>query len=530
MSPRAHKQESHMKESQKVCREANTQWSRDKLLLQTFALVSSIKVLLVPTYHSTDFEVHRNWLAITHSLPINEWYTNSESEWTLDYPPLFAWFEWLLSQFGKLVDPEMLKVDNLNYASGRTVLFQRATVMISDLALVYGVREMGKVYSTSFNSFAAFSFLTLCNMGLLVVDHIHFQYNGFLLGILLIAIANVSKQDQMSTLVGAGAFAVLLNLKHLYLYVAPPFIVWLLKWYCLRSGHFFLRLIQLGGIVLTVLAVSFGPFMTQLPEVLSRLFPFKRGLVHAYWAPNAWALYIGADKMLSLVWKRLGLPTTTKTAAMTGGLVQEGELSVLPTPTPLVAFIATFLAILPALIILFKRKQNLLKPRDFVECLVLCGLSSFIFGWHVHEKAILTAIVPLCVLATLDSFNARVFMILSAAGHTSILPLLFPKNLTILKITMLLTYSAASCVCLPKLHRTSLLKIHEWLYVAVLPLVTLYETLIHRIVFGEKLPFLPLAGTSVYCAIGVLYSWLLYYHNYSCGQMKETKTMKKKKR
>lgn len=197
----------------------------------------------------------------------------------------------------------MVKLYNLDYESWQTVYFQRASVVATELILLYALQfyvDSTPLQSKRAAHVAALSIIL--SPGLLIIDHIHFQYNGAMYGLLIWSLVLARCK---STLLSSGlVFAALLCFKHIYLYLAPAYFIFLLRTYCLSAKSIFrinfFNCIKLGGGIAAILSAAFGPFvaMDQIPQLFSRLFPFSRGLCHAYWAPNVWALYSFADRVL----------------------------------------------------------------------------------------------------------------------------------------------------------------------------------------------------------------------------------------
>ncbi|KAK5108786.1 glycosyl transferase [Meristemomyces frigidus] len=526
-------------------------------LLQTSLVATALKVLLWPAYRSTDFEVHRNWLALTHSLPLREWYHEKTSQWTLDYPPYFAYFEYTLSQLGRFADENMLHVSNLGYDSWNTIFFQRATVIVTEAVLIYALYlfiQSSPAASKKQSHAAAASILL--SPGLLIIDHLHFQYNGFLYGILILSIVLARKKSGL--LASGFVFAALLCLKHIYLYLAPAYFVYLLRGYCLGPRSIFdIRFgncVKLGLGIGAVFALAFGPFVYygQMEQVFSRLFPFSRGLCHAYWAPNVWALYSFCDRVL-IYGKIATMKVPLKDGAdlrltaapylklaidrdavnsVTRGLVGDTSFAVLPNISPRMTFILTLAAQIVSHPLKNAPRQQKLKPNiqthqpaliklfftptwhNFVSTLTLCGYASFLFGWHVHEKAILLVIIPFSLLALTDRRYLGAFRPLAVSGHVSLFPLLFTAMEGPIKVAYTVTWLVIVLLAFDWLApaspqpRVFLLDRFALLYIAVAIPLMVYCSLVHQLVFGARYEFLPLMFVSTYSAIGVVGSWL----------------------
>lgn len=516
-------------------------------LVNIWVVTLALKLLLSIGYHSTDFDVHRNWLAITRNLPISQWYLEKTSQWTLDYPPFFAYFELFLSYFV----PPIVKNDGCldivekgNYGIP-TVYFQRMTVIVSEIVLFGSLQwyiNTSKSHSAARRAYVVASSLVL-SPGLLLIDHIHFQYNGMMYGILILMI-NCARLEKY---LWCGAwFAILLCFKHIYLYLAPAVFIFLLRAYCLqlkidKSKNFISNsiglvrwgnLIKLGSIVLIIFIVAFAPFYKVLPNVIERLFPFSRGLTHAYWAPNIWAIYSFLDRLLIQIYKKVTLSqlplqkifkfdsellqNEDLIRSSTRGIVGDIEFLILPTISPKLTFVLTLFYQIMALIPLFLQPNF----RRFMGALTLCGYASFLFGWHVHEKAILIVIFPITFLVSRDKKLLAPFNLLVSCAYVSLFPLIFTSGEWLIKVVYttlwyIIYYFNFRKVVLPFKNFVGdgeiiLDRFINGYILGLIPMVTLVSLIDlfeHKFEVLQKLEFLKLMLISVYCGIGIISSW-----------------------
>jgi alpha-1,3-glucosyltransferase len=116
--------------------------------------------------------------------------------------------------------------------------------------------------------------------------------------------------------------------------------------------------------------------------------------------------------------------------------------------------------------------------------------------------------------------EAKLFALTSVIGHYSLLPLVYTYAELPVKFLLFILYSSYTYKSLSDLFGIRKCKYYfpllnglETVYILGLLPLFLYENLIHDLSqFGTKYPFLPLMLTSVYCALGLMYCSVRYYH------------------
>lgn len=472
-------------------------------------------------------------------MPISKWYFDKQSIWTLDYPPLFAYMEYIL---GKISTVFSSKITNPSVSGDEwdIIVYQRLTVLIGDVLLFVSIRKLCLALNFPKSKFCLLLVSIQSFAGLVIVDNIHFQYNTLLFSIFFFSIDFIAREKFIK---GAIVFSIAVCFKHIFIYMAPAFVVFYLQNYVFRAEtkkEKVIRFVNLGLTLGLVVIASFSPFillclkegnLNQLIQIKNQLFPFQRGLLHSYWAPNIWAIYSFIDKVLFFSMKSSSDIKSKNTSAL--GVTQETSFDVLPnissaSSTMLLATVLllylTKQFILPLrkidpfeekninqmIAIIKKRKQNIKKILK--DCMI-SNLIFFNFGYQVHEKAFIIISLMMLIYFFCQGDNEQkyfyniLFMALSI-GILAQMPLIHDYRDYIAKLCLVITYFGfifAGLVSIETINKQT------FVYIGI-SIVLDFIAIFKPIEFiKRKYPFLPLMGYSVLsaCFVQMFFSLLL---------------------
>ncbi|CAG9990207.1 unnamed protein product [Clonostachys byssicola] len=357
-----------------------------------------------------DYEAQRHWMEITTHLPVSQWYFHDLQWWGLDYPPLTAYHSWVLGKVGALINPDWFALyTSRGIEDPNLKVFMRATVFISEYltyapAAIVFVRRYSRLSSVSQWTASVALVAILMQPSTILIDHVHFQYNTVMLGLVLASMSSMlAERYKWAAVFFVGA----LGFKQMALYYAFPVFAYLLG-RCIFplniSRLFGITLVTIVSFAALVLPIVLGtyydvyrkvnpgneadgppselpiftalgqyldtkafyyPIVQQIVQIIHRVFPFARGLFEDKVA-NFWCA-------LNVIVKLKNFPVE---------LLQKGAAA------------ATLLSIIPPNLVTFIRPRRETLPLAFATT----AWGFFLFSWQVHEKSVLLPLMPMTLL------------------------------------------------------------------------------------------------------------------------------------
>jgi alpha-1,3-glucosyltransferase len=430
-----------------------------------------------------DYEAQRHWMEVTLALPIGEWYRHTPRNdllyWGLDYPPLTAYVSYICGFFASIMTPSLVEFEiSRGYEGTDGKIFMRSTVLMADMLIFIPAvvllwqfcikndamikREIQSIllYNDTESQPVYYSQLLLwCCLNvpsLLIIDHGHFQYNGVCIGFALASCYCLcNNQDQLASVL----FCLSLNFKQMALYYAPVFFFALLA-KCVYQRDLkskIMKLMGIGSIVIFAFIALWLPFclhastkenetcVSSLLHVLSRLFPFNRGIFE--------------DKV-SNIWYVLSVLIDFRTFVETEVLIK-------------CSLLLTVLLLVPTGVFLFKCIEYTMRQRTAIMnenksvsesdghvaplhlclSLVSSSLAFFLASFQVHEKSLLLALVPSSFLIPYEPILITWFQIL---GMFTMYPLLQKDQLSVVYVILIvINLVIVESFCAHRLHLLS---------------------------------------------------------------------------
>jgi alpha-1,3-glucosyltransferase len=358
-----------------------------------------------------DYEAQRHWMEVTTQLPVSQWYFHDLEWWGLDYPPLTAYHSWLLGKVGAFIDPSWFALHTSRGLDDPTLkIFMRATVIVSEYlvyipAAVIFVRRLSKLQGVNTWTAAIALIAILMQPGTILIDHVHFQYNTIMLGLVMASMSSILAGRYMWSCV---FFVLALGFKQMALYYAPAMFAYLLG-VCLFPRINIPRFLGIAVVTVASFAILllpiflgamydarhgivarpelFGnaaplpiftqysfkidphawyyPIIQQTAQIIYRVFPFARGLFEDKVA-NFWCA-------LNVLVKLRNYPAE---------ILQRASL------------LATLAAIIPPCFIIFAKPRKEFLPLAFATT----AWAFFLFSFQVHEKSVLLPLMPMTAL------------------------------------------------------------------------------------------------------------------------------------